>query len=169
MHRTITTFLPSFTLALLVCVAGCDPQAGNPGTSEQQIDADALELEIEQQLEEHDDADLVCSEWPEADWLPEGPLAEHDIEPCLEWTDVSSELALSSPDDQVPTATCNVWEETKWVGTNVSCGGWGGGSCSGSGCCTLDLKYVRTCSACPPSVPTSCGAWTFVGSFCGCG
>jgi hypothetical protein len=168
MNRIITTFLSSCTFVLLACVAACDPQTDDPAAHEQ-IAIDELELLTEQQLEEHDGADLVCNEWPEADWVPEGPIAEHDIEPCLEWTDEAGQLSVASPEEQVPTGACNVWQEQKWIETNVNCGGWGGGPCSGNYCCTLGLKYVRTCSACPPNVPTSCDGWTFVGSFCGCG
>lgn len=168
MNRTIKTVLCTLSFVLLACATACDPQTEEPFASDQ-LDLSEIDLVIEQQLEEHDDLDLVCNTWPDADWQPEGAIAEHGLEPCIEWTDAAAELSLSAPDNQVPVAGCNVWQETKIVNTGHNCGAWGGGECSGPNCCTIYVDYARTCSACPPNVPTSCGGWNFVSSGCGCG
>jgi hypothetical protein len=167
MTRILIESLSPFVLALALTLAtftsGCEAPSDDTD-----LDADELlDIDIEQQLENRTQAELVCSAWPEA----EDFLAEYAIAPCIEWTVLTDKLTLdsTSTEEQIPTAGCSQWQEHYFADTNVSCGGWGGGQCSGNNCCTLSIKYVRTCSACPPSVPTSCGAWTYAGTICTCG
>ncbi|PRQ08387.1 hypothetical protein [Enhygromyxa salina] len=166
MTRTLIQSLSPFVLVLALTLGlatGCDGLSDDADL-DALLDADEpLELGVEQQPQDFAEAEYVCSIDPDA----AVSLPEHAAAPCNEW--LTDELTVMSSEAQLPTAGCSQWQEHYFVETNISCGGWGGGSCTGTNCCTLARKYVRTCSACPPSVPTSCGGWTYAGTICACG
>jgi hypothetical protein len=155
MTRISKTFLLSSFLAV-VGMAACDPSEAGPDEPRiGNFDLD-LDLDIEQQLEDHVDADLECSEWPEPGEVLDESVDEV-IAPCLEWTEVGSDLDLRGPQDQIPTGYCSYWEESDWVGTNVKCGEDG----------HLILSYKRDCSQCPPG-PVTCSGYRFSHTLCNC-
>ncbi len=157
-----TNPLPRSRFALLLVLgslslSACDQTIEDPA----ELAELELELDIELQLEQAHAGELECSEWAPADWLPESSEAQDTsisgdrLDFCVEWT--PDDLSISSPEQQVPVGTCSVWQESKWVGTNVQCGEDG----------VKILSYMRECSQCYPG-PVVCGAYYFSHTLCNC-
>lgn len=160
MKRFVLTFNLTLTLLTSMILGACD--AEDAGQAEAQAQAQAeLDLLVETQLEDAVGSDLVCEAWPELDSVLDDELADHELLPCLAWTDAAPDLDLRGPMDQVPTGT--IWQETKYVETYVACGANPNCKIGNVPCCRLALKYVRTCTM------AGCGEWVYIGSECGCG
>jgi hypothetical protein len=157
MKSIIRTLLVTLPLLALACDVGERDAAQAPARSAASVQ---LDLDIEAELEQHDDADLVCEAWPELGALSDEDPALADLQPCAVWTDAASELELLDPTTEVPTI---IWQETKYVETYVACGPNPSCKIGNTPCCRLALKYVRTCTS------QGCDEWVYVGSQCGCG
>lgn len=144
MTRTLFSAL-ALTL-LLAPLAACDPEPVD------ELDA-AFELDDETAVDDALDVELVDAEL--VDCTP--PTT---TEPPSE----TDGLDLASGAQAGPAVPAGpIWQETKWVETNLACGANPDCKIGNRPCCVIALKYVRTCTN------TGCGEWVHVGSECGCG